>query len=107
MKAAVLYCLIAMWPAHVYAGNLFGTLFENGQPAKEAQITVTCGSNTYDASTDEDGAYTIRATEAGRCAFSVNYKDKTAETEIFAYDQPTRYDFDLVTAGAKYTLKKR
>ena len=104
---AVLWCLAAMWPVSAFAGNIFGSLFEKGRPAQGVEVTVTCGEKIYPARTDEDGSYSLRAQEAGRCRFSVNYKDQTADTEVFSYDQPTRYDFELVMEGGKYILKKR
>jgi hypothetical protein len=96
-----------MLPIHAFAGNIFGSLFENQQPAKGVEVTVTCGSNSYDARTDADGAYSLRADEPGRCRFSVNYNGQNAETDVFSYDQPTRYDFDLVMANGRFMLKKR
>jgi len=89
------------------AGNIFGSLSENGQPAKGVEITVACGSQTYQARTGQDGSYSLRAQEPGRCTFSVNYKGETAETEVFSYEQPTRYDFELVMGEGGYELKKK
>jgi hypothetical protein len=106
MKAVVVMCLAVFCPISAFAGNIFGSLSENRQPVKGADITVTCGSNTYQARTGDDGSYSLRANEPGRCMFSVKYKDQTVETEVFSYDQPTRYDFELVMTGGKYTLKK-
>ena len=107
MRAFVVVCFAVLWPTCALAGNIFGSLSENRQPAKGVGITVTCGSNSYHARTDDEGSYSLRAEEPGRCVLSVKYKDQTAETEVFSYDQPTRYDFELVLADGKYTLKKK
>jgi len=107
MKAFVLWCFAAFWPMSAFAGNIFGSLTESKQPIKGASVTVTCGSENYEGGTDADGAYSVRAEATGRCTFSVNYKDQTVETEVFSYNQPTRYDFDLVMEGGKYVLKKK
>jgi hypothetical protein len=107
MKAFAVVCLAVMCPLSAFAGNIFGHLSENGKPVKSAGVTVTCGTNSYQAQTDDDGSYSIRADEPGRCMLSVKYKDQTAETEVFSYDRPTRYDFELVMADGKYTLKKK
>ena len=106
MKAVVVVCLAVLCPLSAFAGNILGNLSESHHPVKGADITVICGSNTYQTTTEDDGAYSLRPNEAGRCMFSVKYKDQTVETEIFSYDQPTRYDFELVMTGGKYTLKK-
>jgi hypothetical protein len=106
MKVVVVVCLAVLCPLSAFAGNILGNLSENHHPVKGAGITVTCGPNTYQTTTEDDGAYSLRPNEAGRCMFSVKYKAQTVETEIFSYDQPTRYDFELVMTGGKYTLKK-
>ena len=106
MKALAVVCLAVICPVSAFAGNIFGHLSENRQPVKGADITVTCESNTYQTRTRDDGSYSLRLNEAGRCMFSVKHKDQTVETEVFSYDQPTRYDFELVMTGGKYTLKK-
>jgi hypothetical protein len=106
MKALAVIWLAVICPLFAFAGNILGKLSENRQPVKGADITVTCGTNTYQTTTGDDGAYSLRPNEASRCMFSVKYKDQTVETEIFSYDQPTRYDFELVMTGGKYTLKK-
>jgi hypothetical protein len=106
MKALVVIWLALFCPISAFAGNILGNLSENHQPVKGADITVTCGSNTYQTTTSDDGAYSLRPNEAGRCMFSVKYKGQSVETEIFSYDQPTRYDFELAMTGGKYALKK-
>ena len=107
MKAFLVLCLAAIWPVSAFAGNIFGRLSENGQPVKGADVTVTCGSRNYQARTDNDGSYSLRTDEPGRCMFSVKYKDQNPEIEVFSYDQPTRYDFELVMSDGKYALKKK
>jgi len=108
MKAfVVLWCVAALWPINTFAGNIFGSLFESGRPAQGVEVTVTCGENSYGARTDKDGSYGLRTEEAGRCTFSVNYKEQTTSVAVFSYDQPTRYDFELVMEDGKYTLKKK
>jgi len=107
MKAVIVICLTVLCPISAFAGIIFGRLSENRQPVKGADITVTCGSDTSQTQTGDDGAYSLRANEAGRCTLSVKYKDQTVETEVFSYDQPTRYDFELVMTAGKYTLNKK
>jgi hypothetical protein len=107
MKAIVGVCLAALWPVSAFAGNIFGSISENRQPAKSVEVVVLCGANSFEARTDDAGSYSLRANEPGRCTFRVNYKGQTAETEIFSYDQPTRYDFELVMTNGKYALKKK
>src|SRR5262245_21570156 len=101
MKGFVVVFFAAMLPVAAFAGNIFGSLSENRQPAKGVDVTVTCGSNQYRARTDDDGSYNLRVDEPGRCTLSVDYKDQTPETEVFSYDKPTRYDFELVTTNGK------
>jgi len=107
MKALMVLAWVVVGAMPVLAGNIFGTVFEKSQAAKGVTVTVKCGTNSYQAQTDADGSYSVRAEETGRCSLAVNYKEQTPEAEIFSYDQPTRYDFDLVDSGGKYALKKK
>src|SRR5215813_6849473 len=107
MKAVIVICLTVLCPISAFAGIIFGRLSENRQPVKGAVITVTCGSDTSQTQTSDDGAYSLRANGAGRCTLSVKYKDQTVETGVFSYNQPTRYDFELVMIAGKYTLNKK
>ncbi len=107
MRAVVAVCLAAIWPVSAFAGNIFGTLSESRKPIEGAEVTVVCGTNNYQARTDDRGSYSLRAEEPGRCTFRVTYKKQSVETEIFSYSQPTRYDFELVMTNNKYVLKKK
>ena len=71
MKAVIFICLTVLCPISAFAGNIFGSLSENRQPVKGADITVTRGSDTYQTQTGDDGAYSLRANEGGRCTLSV------------------------------------
>jgi hypothetical protein len=108
MKVIAVVCVVvALWPVAAFAGNIFGTIFENHQPVKGVEVTIVCGSNNYQARTGADGSYSLRADEPGRCMLKAAYKNQTAEMEIFSYAQPTRYDFELVMTNGKYALKKK
>ena len=106
MKAVTVLCLAFTCPISAFAGNIFGSLSEHYQPIKGAELTLTCGSSNYQARTGDDGSYSLRADQAGRCTLHVKYKDQTVETEVFSYNEPTRYDFELVRTAGKYELRK-
>ncbi|HME99232.1 MAG TPA: hypothetical protein VKK06_05105 [Terriglobia bacterium] len=75
MKAFAVVCLAVICPLSAFAGNIFGHLSENRKPVKAAEVTVMCGSNSYQAQTDDDGFYSICAQEFGRCMLAVKYND--------------------------------
>lgn len=106
MIAAVLGLLLVVAPG-VFAGHIFGTLRENGQPVRGTEIAVTCGANAYRARTDDNGSYGLFARETARCSLQVNYQGQSPRTEIFSYNEPTRYDFDLVREQGRLTLRRR
>ncbi len=93
----------------VMAGLVLGTLRENNQPvAAGTDVELVCGGNPpVKAKTAADGSYKVLAKEPGKCTLRVTYKGQTASAEVLAYEQPTKYDFDLVPEGGKYALRRR
>jgi hypothetical protein len=99
---ALLFCS----PARAYAGNIYGTLWVNGGPAKGAQIQITC-TTAHPAQTDNNGSYRIFVPERGRCVFHVDYAGHSGQAGVASYDNPIKYDFDLVLQGEHYVLRSR
>ncbi|MBI4876507.1 MAG: carboxypeptidase regulatory-like domain-containing protein [Acidobacteria bacterium] len=99
--------LLPLLAPYAYAGHIFGALRESGQPVRGAEVVVTCGPNRYPSKTESDGSYRLFAKETTRCSLQVNYKGQSPRAEIFSYNEPTRYDFDLVWEQGRLTLRRR
>ena len=89
----------------VSAGQLYGSLKENGRPVNVA-FEIRCPGQSYRGQTDGNGAYAINAVK-GRCSLVVYYQGQSPTADIFSYDNPVRYDFDLVQVNGQYTLRRR
>ena len=68
----ILFICIAIISVKVQAGQVFGSLLENGQPILEGtSIEITCNGNKFTGRTDKDGAYRIYLDGTGKCTFKV------------------------------------
>jgi hypothetical protein len=91
----------------VYAGQIYGSLKEEGR-AVSANVTfeVTCGGQRYGGQTDGFGAYAVNAGK-GKCTLTVHYKGQAPTSDLYSYDNPARYDFDLILVNGQYTLRRK
>jgi hypothetical protein len=104
--ASLVLALLCCLSAQAYAGNIYGTLWLNGQPVQGAQIQVTCTA-AHPAQTDQNGSYRVFVPERGRCVFHVDYAGHSGQADVASYDNPIKYDFDLVLQGAQYQLRSK
>ena len=90
------------------AGHLYGTLSIQGQKLPTGvPIQVKCTS-TYTGNTTPDSSYDISVQETGKCSFLVGLNGNTyVSHEVFSYNEPTRYDFELVSIGGQYILQRK
>ena len=110
MKKVVLIMMLGLLllPVSAYAAQIYGSLKEDGRsvPAKVV-YEVVCGSQRYTGETDGYGAYSLSAGR-GRCTFKVYYKNQAPTFEVYSYDDPVRYDFDLVLQpNGQYMLRRK
>jgi hypothetical protein len=100
---ALLFCSAA----RAYAGNIYGTLWLDGRPVPGAQIQITCNT-AHTAQTDSNGAYSVSVPEKRRCVFHVDYAGHSGQADVASYDNPIKYDFDLIRQGdGNYVLRSR
>lgn len=92
-------------PAH--AGNIYGSVWIDGRPAPGAQIQIRCNV-PHPAQTDGNGSYSVFVAEPGRCVFHVDFQGRSGETPVASYQNPIKYDFDLVRDGDRnFVLRSR
>jgi hypothetical protein len=109
MKAIRLLLLsILLSPTVAYGGQIFGTLTVDNRPVgKGIQVVVVCGATNGTSYTDDYGSYKVFVPK-GRCTLNVSYGGQALSFAIYSYDDPVRYDFDVVRGGdGKYFLKRR
>ncbi len=106
----VLLFMMSLLPRFAEAAQIYGSLKEGEKSVgRGVEIAITCPNNTpYRTRTEEDGSYRVFVQQKGKCRFTVTYRDRTAATEIYSFDDPTRYDFELVRQpDGNYILKRR
>lgn len=105
MKPVLVISLALLFPLEGYAGLIYGTVRnETGASIGGIPISVACPefgrAPPQSVTTDGAGAYRIFIGIRGRCQLQVG---NSTPTTVFSYDDPVRYDFDLVGA----TLRRR
>ena len=109
MKALrLLLFSILLTPTVAYGGQIFGTLtVDNRSVGKGVKIAVVCGTTNGAGETDDYGSYKVFVPK-GKCTLKVIYGGQEILFGIYSYDDPVRYDFDVVRGGdGKYFLKRR
>jgi hypothetical protein len=93
-------------PSRAHAGNIYGSVWLDGRPVQGAQIQITC-SSPHTAQTDNSGSYRVFVQEKGRCVFHVDYAGHSGQADVASYDNPVKYDFDLVLQDGNYVLRSK
>jgi hypothetical protein len=108
MKLAVACVLLVICVSSTaWAGQVYGTIFHNNQPVRNAPVVLTCGSDSARGSTDEDGVYRLFVRATGTCILVLEPDGKNARGSLYSYDRPTANDFDLIAAENGWLLQKR
>ena len=110
MKAIRLLLLsILLSPTVAYGGQIYGTLTVNNKPVgKGVKVALVCGTTNGPGETDDYGAYKVFVGPKGKCTLKVYYGGQELLFPLYSYDDPVRYDFDVVRGGdGKYFLKRR
>jgi len=107
MKTLVVLALLAATvPAVAVAGEIYGTITENGTPIKEGmKVNLLCGEKTYGGETDKNGAYRLFAEEEGKCTISVPVGEESPSTTVHSFADSARYNLILEKKDGKYTLR--
>ncbi len=100
--------LILFCAALAAAGNVYGTVTENGKAvAQGVKLEVTCGANKYNAETDANGAFKLFVKDQGKCSLAVSYQGQSPSMDINSFEGSVQYDLVLEKQGAQYTLKRK
>lgn len=106
-RMIVLLLLILALATVAFADQIYGTIRIKDAPVRETEIVITFGNIKYKGATDKDGTYRIYVRDKGKGVFSLKYRGKEIPFTIFSYDDPIRYDFELVENGGEYSLIRR
>jgi hypothetical protein len=107
-KVNPLIFLALLLPLYAYAAQIYGSLKEDGRAVPEkTRIEVICNGKAFAGVTDGYGAYNVYASEKGKCVFKVYHKGQAPTFALSSYENPVRYDFDLVLVNGQYTLRRK
>jgi hypothetical protein len=106
MKGTVFFVIAALlWPGLSHSAQVYGSLM--GQNMSGIRIEIRCGQRSYPGTTDQQGNYNIFVPEKGKCNLTVKSPENPRPYDIYSYDDPVRYDFELMRSGAQVSLRRR
>jgi hypothetical protein len=103
-------CLVvALFPALLWAGPIYGTIFLNGGALRGASVSIACpGGPAVSGSTLDDGSYRIAVPRQGRCTFTVtNPAFGALSAEVVSVPNAAEYNFMVVRGNGGYELRRR
>ena len=87
-------------------GEIYGDLRIGDKYVADTKLTLTCGTESADATTDKQGSFRITVKGSGKCKLTAAYEKQTPSVDVVLFDQPARYRFVLELADGKYVLKR-
>src|SRR5215510_927786 len=101
-RVYILLLLMLVMGVQAFAGKIYGSVADGTKPVGQGvKVTVTCGTNNYDAQTDAYGAFNLFAMDKGKCVLKVAYQGQTPSIEVNSYDGSVQYDLILEKQGAQ------
>ena len=87
-------------------GEIYGDLRVGEKYVADTKLTLTCGTESAEATTDKQGSFRITVKGSGKCKVTAAYEKQTASIDVVLFDQPTRYRFVLELVDGHYILKR-
>jgi hypothetical protein len=85
---------VLLLPLHAKAGEISGTLSQQGKVLAGVEVKLTCGNRNSSARTDNFGRYRLGIEGVtGRCALIV---PGAQPAEVVLLASPARYDFERI-----------
>lgn len=97
---------LATAPIPMVRGEIFGDLRLGEKYLADVKLTLTCGAESVDGTTDKSGSFRLTVKGSGKCQLKVTYEKQTPSIDVVLFDQAARYRFQLEQADGKYVLKR-
>jgi hypothetical protein len=107
MRTALGVLLVLGVATPVMAGQIYGTIFHDKQPLREARVLLNCNGEGTDGPTDGDGVYRLFVRATGSCQLIVESQGRKVEATVYSYDRPTGYNFELTNRSGRWELVRR
>ena len=102
--------IVALVPACLMAGPIYGVILYNSKALGGASITIACGgAPPVTGSTLDDGSYRVSVPRQGHCTFTVTSGSfpGPVRTDIVSLQDAARYNFVVVAGNGGYELRRR
>ncbi|HUS10511.1 MAG TPA: hypothetical protein VMZ30_08605 [Pyrinomonadaceae bacterium] len=110
-KTAILLLIIMCMPSVSFGAQIFGSLRSNSASVgPNVPVRIQCDDgNAYEARTDAYGSYSVPLRISKKCDLTVYFSGQWSRAfAVYPYDDPVRYDFDLVGMGdGTFGLRRR
>lgn len=107
MKQSLFASTILLFTLPAWAGEIYGTLFENGKPLHgNVAVEVTLGGKVYQGTSGQDGSYRLFIPDKGRGELRVRLGSQSASIKVFSSDNSVRYDLSLQRLDGKLMLQR-
>ena len=96
-------------PVACVAGQIYGTIREGNRPVRNATVVVQCGSDRGEGRSDQAGSYRVFVRQNGRCTLQLDAGGQRVElrSAVFSYQNPVRYDLELLRTPNGFELRRR
>jgi hypothetical protein len=105
------YCCLAIalfFPAVLYAGQIYGSVFLQGRALANATIEINCAGAVTRGSTAADGSYRVSVPQQGQCSLTLPAYSGPPSAIVFSNPNPSAYNFELVQRqDGHYELRRR
>jgi len=99
---AWLISLVALAPT----GEIFGDIREGEAYLADVPVTLVCGEEKVEVSTDKAGSFRLKTAGSGKCKLTVTYKKQSPSIDVVVFERPTRYRFIVEESEGKLVLKR-
>jgi hypothetical protein len=105
----VCLAIALLFPAVLYAGQIYGTIVLDGKGVPNATIEIACdGKVTTNGVTAADGSYRVNVRQEGQCTLALPKYAGRPSAVIFSSPNPSAYHFELVRRpDGNYELRRR
>jgi hypothetical protein len=113
MRIGITSCIVFLILSlgELKADVIYGSIrFGDGRPANGAHLEIRCsGEYVYTGIVQSGGGYKIYVREQGSCTLRVliGSPEVTPRAKVHSYDEPVRYDFEIVGGPHGYGLARR
>ena len=108
-KIPMLLLIIICLPILGIGAQIYGNLrWNGGNVGMNVPVKIVCDQTPYEARTDANGSYTVPLRLSKKCDLSVYFADRWSRAfVVYPYEDPVRYDFDLIDVGNAIELRRR